>query len=74
MKLCLNKIINNKAMIISKDVAPKNSAKIVKEKVVISQQMLQSRNDLINSKRKRKRNITNVNKVFVVMLLKMMNQ
>ena len=61
-------------MIISKDVAPKNSAKIVKEKVVISQQMLQSRNDLINSKRKRKRNITNVNKVFVVMLLKMMNQ
>ena len=74
MKLCLNKIISNKAMIISKDVAPKNSAKIVKEKVVISQQMLQSRNDLINSKRKRKRNITNVNKVFVVMLLKMMNQ
>ena len=61
-------------MIISKDVAPKNSGKILKEKVVISEQLLQLRDDLINSKRKRKRNITNVNKVFVVMLLKMMIQ
>ena len=61
-------------MIISKDVAPKNSGKILKEKGVILEQLLQLGDDLINSKRKRKRNITNVNKVFVVMLLKMMIQ
>ena len=39
-QLCLSKIKNNKAMI-SKKVAQENSAKTVKEKVVIPQQMRQ---------------------------------
>ena len=52
--MCLNKIINNKAKMISKKVAQKNYAKTVKKKVVIAQQMRQSRNNLIEFKRKKK--------------------
>ena len=63
--MCLNKIINNKATLISQKVAQKNSAKIAKEKVVIPQQMLQSRNNVMSLKGKRKKNITNMNKITI---------
>ena len=53
--------------------APKNSAKSVKEKVVLPQQMLQSTNNFMSLKGKRQKNVTNINKVFAVMLVKMMN-
>ena len=63
--MCLNKIINNKATLISQKVAQKNSAKTAKEKVVIPQQMLQSRNNVMSLKGKRKKNITNMNKTTI---------
>lgn len=63
--MCLNKIINNKATLISQKVAQKNSAKIAKVKVVIPQQMLQSRNNVMSLKGKRKKNITNMNKITI---------
>ena len=63
--MCLNKIINNKATLISQKVAQKNSAKTAKEKVVIPLQMLQSRNNVMSLKGKRKKNITNMNKITI---------
>ena len=63
--MCLNKIINNKATLISQKVAQKDSAKTAKEKVVIPQQMLQSRNNVMSLKGKRKKNITNMNKITI---------
>ena len=68
--MCLNKILNNKAMMISQKVTKKNSAKTVKEKVAISQQVLQSRNNIVSLKGKRKKKILTINKVFAVMLMK----
>ena len=61
-------------MIISQNVAQKKSVKKGKEKLKIPQQMLQSRNNLMSLKRKRKKSITNINKVFAVMLVKKTNQ
>ena len=61
-------------MMIIKKLAKKNSAKIVKEKEAIPQQMRQQRNNLMSLKRKRKKNITNINKAFTVMLVKKINQ
>ena len=48
-------------MMISKNVPQK-----VREKVVILHQMRQQRNNFISLKRKRKRNITNISKVFAI--------
>ena len=61
-------------MMVSRKVAQKNCAKTAKEKVVIAQEMRQSRNNLMSLRGKRKRNITNINKVFTVKLVKKMNQ
>ena len=61
-------------MMISLKVTQKNSTKTVKEKVVKPQQMCQKMNNLMSLKGKRKRNITNINKVFAVMLVKNINQ
>ena len=44
------------------------------ESILIPQQMRQQRNKLMGLKGKRKRNITNVNKVFAVILVKKINQ
>ena len=55
-------------------VTQKNYAKTAKEKVVIAQQMRQHMNNLMSLKGKRKMNITNINKVFEVMLVKKINQ
>ena len=51
-------------MMISKKVTQKNYANTAKEKVVIAQQMRQKMNNLTSLERKRKRSITNINKVF----------
>ena len=55
-------------------VTQKNYANTAKEKAVIAQQMRQQMNNLMSLKRKRKRSISNINKVFAVMLVKKINQ
>ena len=71
VQLYLIKIMNDKAMMISKKVTQKNYANTAKEKVVI---MRLQKNNLMSLKGKRKRSITNINKVFPVMLAKKINQ
>ena len=61
-------------MMTSKKVAQENYTKTAKEKKVIAQQTRQQMTNLVSLKRKRKRNIKNIKKVFAVMLVKKINQ
>ena len=61
-------------MVIREEVSQENYANTAKEKVVISQLIRQWMKNLMSLIGKTKRSITNISKVFAMMLMKKINQ